>query len=93
MLAVFHSNRCTVNWSVPFLLNFLVDFSDFPGEIFLIEIFVILRYKSFEMLGDKFFFRLLIGVKFKGTVEDSSVVKSSNNYSLLHFFTLKFPFF
>ncbi len=79
MFAVFDSCRCTINRSVPFLLNFLVDFSDFPGEIFLVEIFVILRNKVFEMLGEEFFFRLLIRVEFKGTVEDSSVVESSDN--------------
>jgi hypothetical protein len=40
---VFDSSGWTVDGSVSFLLDFFVDFSNFPGEDFFVEIFVILR--------------------------------------------------
>ena len=74
---------CVVNRSVPFLLHFLIDWSNFPGEFFVIKTVIVLRNESTEMIGNLSFLSLVVRVKLERTVDNASVVKSGYNYLLV----------
>jgi hypothetical protein len=84
--SVFDSSGGAVNRGVSLLLDFLVNFPNFPAESFGVEVWVIDDNEISEMLGDDFLFLLLIGVEFKGTVEDSSIIESGNKDVIESFF-------
>ena len=85
--AIFDSHSRSVNWSVSFFVDFLINFSNVPGEFVFIVVFVILGNECLKMLRDDFFLLLLVGVEFKGTVEDSTIIESGNNNLVVMMFS------
>lgn len=73
VLFIKNSDMFAVNRSIPLLLNFLVNFSDFPREYFFIEIGVVFWNQGSEKLREFFLF-LIIGKELEGTIKNSSIV-------------------
>jgi hypothetical protein len=73
VLFIQNSGMFAVNRSIPLLLNFLVNFPDFPRECFFIEIGVVFWNQGSEKLREFFLF-FIIGKELEGTIKNSTIV-------------------
>ena len=76
----------SVYGSVPFNLNFLVNFTDIPLESFFIEVLNIGGNERSEKEGDLILLCFGIGEKFQRTIEDTSIVQSCDNKEVTVFY-------